>query len=118
MLNKLFNVAFKNKGGTVEINGNSFTGNSITITNGQVIVDGVSFTIDQSPVLNISVEGDIDKLETTSGDVTVAGKVGSISTVSGDVTCGDVSGSVETVSGDVDANDIYGKVSTVSGDIS
>jgi len=101
MLNKLFNVAFKNKGGTVEINGNSFTGNSITIANGQVIVDGVSFTIDQSPVLNVSVEGDIDKLETTSGDINIEGDVGIVRTVSGHVTCGDVTGRVETVSGDI-----------------
>jgi len=111
-----------------------YNGNSITITNGKVIIDGNDVT-PQLKNISISVEGNIDVLKvdacnyvrvsntvnsltTTSGDVTCGNVTGNVQTTSGDIECGNVGGSVETVSGDVDAKAINGKVSTVSGDIS
>lgn len=117
----------------ININGKQYTGNSITIRNGQVIIDGQSVNFDDK-VINISVEGSIDSvnvdycsslsvkgdvktLTTSSGDV-VVGNVTMIKTSSGDVeVSGNVSGDISTVSGDVECGHVAGKVSTISGDI-
>ena len=105
------------KSGSVTINGKSYAGKNIIINNGKVIVDGV----EQSEVLEhritVNVVGEVDTLETTSGDVNVSGNVGSLQTTSGDIECQDVSGNVQTVSGDVDCGRVNGNVKTVSGDI-
>lgn len=111
---------FKSKG-TVVINGKSFSGNNISIVNGVVKIDGKivedSDAIMKEHVLNISVQGDLEELSTTSGDVEVSGSVGNIKTTSGDVfSKGDVQ-TVTTVSGDVRAKSI-GSAKSVNGDIS
>ena len=120
----------------VIINGKKYTGgNSIVVSNNKVIIDGV----DQSPskckkidikivgnVENlevdtcntINVHGDVNSLQTTSGDVDVSGNVtDSVDSTSGDIECGDVGGSVKSVSGDIKCKNINGSVKTVSGDI-
>lgn len=107
------------KSGNVTINGKTYSGNNIIISNGKVIVDGA----EQSEVLEhnivVNVTGDVQSLETTSGDVNVIGGVSNIQTTSGDVQCESVSGDVKTVSGDVNVRgNVAGNVKTVSGDIS
>lgn len=108
------NISMKN--GNVVIDGKSFSGHNITINGDKVIVDGV--TQDGSLVGNITVtvNGDVEQLSTTSGSV-YATTVTNIKTVSGDVTCTDVHGNVQTISGDVDCPKILGSVKTISGDI-
>jgi DUF4097 and DUF4098 domain-containing protein YvlB len=112
--------------GTFVINGRKFItdGNidSINIINGQVSIDGQmvemgDFAFDQ--VINIVVEGPVNSLTTSSGDVTVNGDAKSVKSSSGDIKVkGDVKGDASTVSGDVSVNgSIVGKVKTVSGDI-
>lgn len=102
----------------ININGENITGRSITINNNRVIIDGVDHTPD-SKIITITVTGDVDKIDASSGDVTVNGNSGGISTMSGDVdVTGNVDGSVKTMSGDVDCSgSISGNVSTLSGDI-
>lgn len=118
----------------ININGKQYTGNSITIRNGQAIIDGKSVNFDDK-VINISVEGNIDSvnvdycsslsvkgdvktLTTSSGDVVVDGNATMIKTSSGDVeVSGNVSCDISTVSGDVECGHVAGKVSTISGDI-
>ena len=109
------------KGGSISINGRLYSGNSVVIDGGgHVVVDGVQQ--DGAPLvgpISVSVAGDVDQLELTSGDVTVHGSAQSIKTTSGDVAVsGGVSGSVSTISGDVRAASIGGPVSTISGDVS
>lgn len=117
----------------ITVNDSIFTGSSIVI-NKKIIIDGVDVT-PEGKIINIKVEGDIDKLdvaacesivitgnvrniETVSGDIEVSGDVaGSIETTSGDVTCANIGGDVETLSGDVRAAEIHGGVETLSGDI-
>ena len=103
---------------TIIINGNTYSGNSIVVTNGKVIINGKDVTPDGKE-LNISVEGSIEELKVdTCNKVSVTGSVKSISTKSGDIeVTGDVDGSVQTMSGDVDCGHVQGSVSTMSGDI-
>ena len=92
--------------------------NSVTITNGKVIIDGKSVDCDEREI-SIVVEGNLEKLNAdVCSTVTVKGSTGSIKTMSGDVEIGgDVKGSVKTMSGDVEASKIEGSVSSMSGDI-
>ena len=110
------NISMRN--GNISINGNVYKGNSVQISNGKVVVDG----IEQSQVLEhkitVNVVGDVESIEAGSGDVFVSGGVGSLRTGSGDVKCGSVSGNVQTGSGDIDCGNIAGSVRTGSGDIS
>lgn len=104
--------------GSITINGNSYVGNSIVVSNGKVIIDSKDMTVDGKQI-NITINGNINDLKVDSCEkISVKGNVGSIKTTSGDVDIvGDVSGSVQTMSGDVDCSNIEGSVSTMSGDI-
>jgi formylmethanofuran dehydrogenase subunit C len=123
-----------NNKGTISINGKSYHGNSLSMKNGTVIIDGkkvdsddknINIVIEKSILTltvdyceSIEVRGDVGKLSTTSGDVEVMGDVhGNISTTSGDIECGDVDGDIKTTSGNVKAKNIKGAVSTLSGNI-
>ncbi|WP_417537056.1 hypothetical protein [Marinomonas sp.] len=101
--------------GTTVINGKSFSASSISVSDGEVIVDGVK-VMEADTIVNIEVHGDVEKLSNESGTVK-ANHVGSIATMSGDVECGDVSGAVTTMSGDVHCGHVGANVSTMSGDI-
>lgn len=100
----------------IEVNGVKYRGYSVSINNGKVVIDGV--TQDQTLIgeVNVTVHGDIAKLENESGNV-YANDVGTIQTVSGDVTCGDVDGNVQTMSGDVKCKNVNGDITSMSGDI-
>lgn len=102
----------------INVNGNTYTGKSIVISNGQVLIDGKNVTPDDKDIV-ISVTGNIDALSVdTCDDVLVTGNVGLIKTLSGDVkVTGDVSGSVSTMSGDVICKKVAGNVSSMSGAI-
>lgn len=102
----------------ITINGNTFSGTNIIVTNGKVLINGKDVTPD-SKEINISVVGNIEHLKVDAcNKVSVEGNVQSISTQSGDVeVSGDVDGSISTISGDVDCGHVKGSVSTMSGDI-
>ena len=127
---------------SIIINGVTFDGDSISIKNGNIVVDGNKVSVDskkidiviQGHVENVVVDscdslriiGNVLGVSTKSGDVNIVGNVIShvngndiIRTVSGDVTIsGDMTGNVTSTSGDVKARSITGNVKTVSGDIS
>lgn len=115
---KIMRINMK-RGGTVTVNGATFSGGSITIQNGVVTVDGVDqdITFAAGQTIKVEVSGDVDTLETKSGDVTVNGAVGRVKTQSGDVRCGDVNGDAETMSGDITCKKIGGNARTMSGNI-
>ena len=104
----------------IVIGNKTFTGNNITVSNNQIIIDGkdVTDSLPEQKTYNIEVTGDIQTLNVDAcNNLTVKGTVGSIKTLSGDVDCGDVTGSVTTMSGDVECKNISGSVSTMSGKI-
>ena len=104
------------RNGVTVINGQTFKGSCIQVSNGRVIVDGVEHGVESGPSIDVEIHGDVQSLELESGTVR-ANYAGSVKTVSGDVTCGEVGGSIKTVSGDVNTGAVAGSVSTVSGDI-
>lgn len=115
------------KGGSVNIRRGgkkyTITGDNIEKRNGQWYADGkpvdwndLGGKYNESNVVHIEINGTVQKLNTTSGDVTVNGTVTNIHTGSGDVCCESAT-SVNTGSGDVHCKHITGMVSTGSGDI-
>lgn len=105
----------------ISINGNTYIGNSVAISNGKVFIDGKEASCDgkDSKEINITVNGNIDELKVDAcNKVLVTGDVFNIHTQSGDVdVSGNVKGGIQTMSGDVDCGDIGGSISTMSGDI-
>lgn len=104
----------------ININGADFTGRSINITNGKIVIDGKSISIEDQKIINIKIDGDVDVLSVdVCESLTVDGNVKMVKTMSGDIEInGEVSGSVESTSGDIDVTgDIHGDVKTVSGDV-
>lgn len=100
----------------INIDGKEFRGNNVSITNGKVTVDGVVQDGELVGDVNITVHGDVERLENNAG-IVKANSVGSVRTQSGDVECGNVTGSVQTMSGDIGCGSIGGSVSTMSGDV-
>lgn len=101
--------------GSVTINGQKYSGRNVEL---RVFVDGQEAgVISNTPRIEIRVEGNVETLQSASGDVTVHGSAASIRTASGDITCQDVKGSVSTASGDVRCGAVQGDVSTVTGDV-
>ena len=102
----------------ININGKTIFGKSISINNNKIIIDGEDVTPD-SKEISIKVEGNIEKLSVDAcNQVTVTGDVGKINTMSGDVdVTGNVTGNIETMSGDVHCGNVGGKIKTMTGDI-
>lgn len=102
----------------ININGKQYSGNSITVNNGKIIIDGKDMTPD-SKEINIQVSGNVEKISADYvSKLSVTGNVGAIQTQSGDVdVSGDVAGSINTMSGDVDCGNVSGSISTMSGDV-
>ena len=116
----------KVRSGMVKITrgGKTYTirGENIEKRDGQWYADGKAVDWDslggryeEKDVVTIEINGSVQNLVTTSGDVTVRGAVASLSTGSGDVTC-ETAGNVSTGSGDVHCKHIKGIVATCGGD--
>lgn len=117
-VNMLKNVVLNSVSGSVTINGKSYSGNNITVSNGTVIIDGVVQDGEHLGYnIQIDIIGNVGEIETSSGNVTVSGDVSDVSTSSGDVKCGDVTGNINTSSGDVVCGNVGGKIKTSSGDV-
>lgn len=117
----------------ININGTTFSGNSIVVNNGRVIINGKDQTPDGKEI-SIIVTGNIEELDvdyckevvingnvtnarTGSGDLTCNSILGNAQSGSGDIECESIGGSVQTGSGDVKSTTIQGSVRTGSGDI-
>lgn len=119
-----FNNIFS-KGGSVTINGvtiKSSNGGSVRVEGNDIYVDGESINLSDfgdTRTFNIVIEGSVESVSNTSGDVTIMGDAGKVKTMSGDANIsGDVTGDVGTMSGDVQVKgSINGSVKTMSGDI-
>lgn len=102
---------------SVTIDGKSFVGRSITINGDKVFVDGVQQEGSLIGDVNVTIAGNVETIELSSGKVEVQGSAGSVHTQSGDVVCGNIAGSASTMSGDIHCGNISGNASTMSGDI-
>ena len=103
----------------VSINGKTYYGNSISVSKGKVIIDGQNVTPEDTKIINISVEGNIEELKVDYCEkITIKGNAKNITTQSGDIELsGNIEGGVQTMSGDIECGNIGGGVNTMSGDI-
>lgn len=122
MFKNIFNnssINVTHNGGCINVNGQKYTGSTISIIGNKVFVDGKDQTPDAKDI-RIEVVGDIQELEVDyANSILVEGNVGNIKSGSGDVSVdGNVTGNVTTGSGDVDCDNIIaGHVYTGSGDV-
>jgi hypothetical protein len=94
---------------TVTINGHTYSGRSVIITNGRVIIDGVPQDGTLSGVVEIRVtQGVLGELS-TDASVTCGQVLGNVS-AGGSVRCDQISGSV-TAGGSVNCGNVGGSVS-------
>ena len=121
-------------GSFVTINGKTYSGKSVSVRNGKVIIDGNEQKCDDK-IINIMVEGDIERLDVGCAEkIAIAGNVGSVKTDTanvdingnveggvttevGNVKCGDVGGNVRSEVGNITCENVNGKVKTEVGDI-
>ena len=109
----------------VSINGKRYQCDSgnITVVNNKVYCNGklVSDTNSEftEKEIHITIEGNVNDVSVTAGNVTVKGTADSVSAKSGDVYVGmDVLGECKTVSGDITVKgNVYNGCNTVSGNI-
>lgn len=106
----------------ITINGKSYKGKNVRISNNKVYIDGKlqdDKDIQESKQIFIEVHGDLSILDVdVCENISVSGETGLVKTVNGDIICKDIAGDVTTVNGDVRANIINGNCKTVNGDIS
>lgn len=108
--------------GTVIIGGNiknsSIEGNSISIINNKIFVDGKEIETEEK-VINIIVEGNLDKLEVDCcNSIKVNGVTKDIEVSNGNIAIsGDVKGNVNNINGNIIAKVINGNCKTINGDI-
>ena len=108
--------------GTVIIGGNiknsSIEGNSVSIINNKIFVDGKEIETEEK-VINIIVEGNLDKVEVDCcNSIKVNGVTKDVEVSNGSITIsGDVKGNVNNVNGNIIAKTINGNCKTTNGDI-
>ena len=110
--------------GTVIIGGNiknssiSIEGNNVSIINNKIFVDGKEIETEEK-VINIIVEGNLDKLEVDCcNSIKVNGVTKDIEVSNGNIAIsGDVKGNVNNVNGNIIAKVINGNCKTINGDI-
>jgi DUF4097 and DUF4098 domain-containing protein YvlB len=89
----------------------------LSIRNGKVLVNGKEITTDGKKI-NISIEGNVENLQVDSCDkIIINGDVGRLQTTSGDVILNECKGDIKTTSGDVECHGDCQSINTVSGDV-
>ena len=110
--------------GTVIIGGNiknssiSIEGNNVSIINNKIFVDGKEIETEEK-VINIIVEGNLDKLEVDCcNSIKVNGVTKDVEVSNGNISInGDVKGNVNNINGNIIAKAINGNYKTTNGDI-
>ena len=118
------NIKGSNLGnGTVIIGRNiknsSIEGNSISVINNKIFVDGKEIEIEEEREINIIVEGNLDKLEVDCcNSIKINGVTKDVEVTNGNMTIsGDVKGNINNVNGNIIAKIINGNCKTTNGDI-
>ena len=76
----------------------------IELVDGQILIDGKPFEqYDKAdcPIIKIELTGNVEHVQTQTGDVEVHGDVHNAKTMSGDITCDCIKGHCSTMSGDI-----------------
>ena len=123
-LRRLLDSNYQNisiNGSNNKVNGRSYSGRNIQISNGKVIIDGVTVAdSSNSTIGDITIEGNVESLDIDMAQkVIVKGSVKSLEVSQGDVHVeGSVEGSIESSMGDISVKgDVKGNCRTSMGDI-
>ena len=76
----------------------------LDLVDGQILIDGKPFEqYDKAdcPIIKIELTGNVEHVQTQTGDVEVHGDVHNAKTMSGDITCDCIKGHCSTMSGDI-----------------
>ncbi|WXZ70521.1 hypothetical protein HUW78_07550 [Fusobacterium animalis] len=97
----------------------SIEGNSISVINNKIFVDGKEIEIEEEREINIIVEGNLDKLEVDCcNSIKINGVTKDVEVTNGNMTIsGDVKGNINNVNGNIIAKIINGNCKTTNGDI-
>ena len=105
----------------VKINGKTYKGNNVSMINNKIFIDGkeVTDTDDDSKVINIKIEGNIETLNIDTCDkLDVIGECGIINSKNGNVVInGNVSGDVTNKNGNIVCGNVSGDVDNKNGNI-
>lgn len=74
------------------------------LVDGQILIDGKPFEqYDKAdcPIIKIELTGNVEHVQTQTGDVEVHGDMHNAKTMSGDITCDCIKGHCSTMSGDI-----------------
>ena len=74
------------------------------LVDGQILIDGKPFEQYEKadcPIIKIELTGNVEHVQTQTGDVEVHGDVHNAKTMSGDITCDCIKGHCSTMSGDI-----------------
>ena len=122
-----FQVSNVSIGGKITMNGKTYTGRNMTMSNGKMFVDGVEVDINSGKTVKpediihvtIVITGNVDELKGNFNEATVNGNVGSLSSNGGNVTVNEtVNGHVESSGGDVTVKgSVGGNVNSTGGDV-
>ena len=101
------------------INGKSYSGSNLTISNNKVIIDGVVVGDDDSKIINIKVEGNINSLIVDNcNKLEIVGDCHNVSSKNGNISIkGNVENNVENKNGNIVAKNIAGNATTKNGNI-
>lgn len=115
MLDKLKALMQKSEPATINVNGRTYIGRNLTITDDRVFIDGKPVDVEEKQI-TVSIVGNVVNLH-SSAEVSVIGDVGEIVSSSGSIMCHDVKGGIQTTSGNVSCCDVYADISTRSGNV-
>lgn len=101
---------------TIIVNGKTYSGSNVEINGGNLIIDNNIKDKEIYGAITITVNGDVQTIETITGDVK-ANNVYHIEAQNGSVHCQGAF-DVTAINGDVYADNIYGNASTTNGNIS
>ena len=93
---------------SITIDGKTFSGNSVSIVDGKVTIDGVVQDGTLEGVVELHITGTLGSLR-TDGSVHMKGNVEGDVDAGGNVNCGDVKGDVDA-GGNVNCGDVKGDV--------
>ena len=105
---------------TITINGITYTGKSCKIDNdGNIVIDGVIKDVIKGYNVKVEINGNVNSITTSSGDIDILGSVNtSLSTSSGEIKIEKgVNGNVSSNSGDIEVNGNANNIKTTSGEI-
>lgn len=93
--------------GNVTYNGKTINiprGSRFEMIDGKVLINGKPFELYNEadcPIIKIELTGNVEHVQTQTGDVEVHGDVHNAKTMSGDITCDCIKGHCSTMSGDI-----------------